>query len=92
MLRGHSGTRGATTWKKSFQLCLWDLPVPSSGAEVCALAPAPTPVASSRDPSQGAPLRPFSEIPPSLTAQVARGEYLGAPPEKAAGEPPEGLR
>lgn len=38
-------------------------------------------------PPREAPLRPFSEIPPSLTAQVAQGEYFGGLPRRRPGSP-----
>lgn len=79
----HLATGCATTWRKSFQLCPWGLPVPPSGAEARALAPAPLSVVCRRTPLPGnPPLCPFSEIPPFLAAQVAPGKYPGDLPRR----------
>ena len=78
--RGHSVTRCATTWEKSFQLRPWGLSVSPSGAEARPLAPAPFSVACSRVPLPGKPPPScaLSEIPPSLAAQVTQDKYSGS--------------
>lgn len=71
---GHSATRCATTWDKSFQLCQRGLPVPTSREEARPLAPAPCLAALSRPQLPGnPPLCSSSETPP-FSAQVPKGK------------------